>query len=128
MLSRDMVEYVFTEDIALTRDYFVSHLGAKVIEDCRWYVSVRFNDYQPLVVYTKEGYLDVPRHSCVGITYDVIVEDIDQAYIRLREETSLHAYPVESHPAGGRSFNVLVPTGLKFRICSRDCSSVSQRP
>lgn len=106
-----------THRIAESRDFYVTHFGAKVTFDCGWYVNLGFPGGGSLQFMSPQE-PELPPAGPTGLTYNILVEDVDAAHRALSQAGLALVLPLEDHPWGDRGFSVRDPNGINLYIHS----------
>lgn len=110
---------IIVKDAAAARDFYVRHLGAAVIFDCGWYISVRLGGKAgPEVSFATPHFDgDVPvTPGCLSLYVEV--EDVDRRYRDVRATGASVSAPPKDNPWGDRSFTFLDPNGVRVTLFS----------
>ncbi|NTW84326.1 MAG: glyoxalase [Chlorobiaceae bacterium] len=107
-----------TNRVEETRDFFVRYFGAKVTFDCGWYVNLEFGNSASTLQFMAPKQPEHELSSSAGLMYNVLVDDVDQEYLRLIEAGLTAVVPLEDHPWGDRGFSVQDPNGISLYIYS----------
>jgi catechol 2,3-dioxygenase-like lactoylglutathione lyase family enzyme len=107
---------IITPHVAASRDFYVRHLGARLVFDCGWFISLEFSP--GLSLQFMEPQADQPACATTGLTYNFCVEDVDATYQDLRASGLMPDAPPEDHPWGDRGFSLRDPNGVTLYIYS----------
>ncbi|RDL48107.1 hypothetical protein BLJAPNOD_04382 [Ensifer sp. M14] len=107
---------ITTQRIDETRHFYTNHLGAKVVFDCDWYISLEFEGGQSLqFMEPQQG-----QALCdpAGLTYNFRVADVDTDYAEITASGLQPSAAIEDHPWGDRGFAIQDPNGITLYIYS----------
>ncbi len=107
---------IITPHVAASRDFYVKHLGARLVFDCGWFISVEFGP--GLSLQFMEPQTDQPTCSTSGLTYNFRVADVDETHQELVSSGLVPNGPPEDHPWGDRGFALTDPNGVTLYIYS----------
>jgi len=107
---------IITPHIAASRDFYVRHLGARLVFDCGWFISLEFGS--GLSLQFMEPRADQPGCATTGMTYNFRVADVDETYQDLLTSGLTPDAPPEDHPWGDRGFALRDPNGFTLYIYS----------
>lgn len=105
---------VVTDHPVLCRDFYVRLFGARVRFDCGWYVDLHFGERGAGLQFMAQGE-GRPACPAKGLTFNVLVPDVDAEHARLAALDAPLSGPPEDHPWGDRSFLLTDPAGV--RVC-----------
>lgn len=110
---------LIVKDVEAAKAFYARHLGAKVVFDCGWYVTLRLGGPSgPEVSFmTPQG----PQHTPVppgSLSLYVEVEDVDATYERVRATGAPVGEPPSDKPWGDRSFELSDPLGVRVYLFS----------
>lgn len=105
-----------TEKVEETRDFYVKHLNAKIAFDCGWYVSLEIGAGASLQFMKPQP--DQPLCNPAGLTYNLLVGDVDAEFQLLTSAGLKPIMPIEDHPWGDRGFAIQDPNGVVLYIYS----------
>lgn len=107
---------ITTQRIGETRDFYTNYLGATVVFDCGWYISLEFEGGQSLQF--MEPQAGQALCSPAGLTYNFRVGDVDADYAEITASGVEPSAAIEDHPWGDRGFAIQDPNGIALYIYS----------
>jgi uncharacterized glyoxalase superfamily protein PhnB len=110
---------VVVKDTEAAKAFYERHLGAKVIFDCGWYVTLRLGGPRgPEVSFATphggQGTVVAPG----SLSLYVEVDDVDAAYEQVRATGAAVEGPPTDKPWGDRSFELADPHGVRVYLFS----------
>ena len=110
-----------TDDIAASRDFYVTHLGFTPAAELDWYVSLHHPDHPGQVLdLLDKDHPSIPAlyrgRDVDGVTLAVLVDDAAQEEERLRAAGVPIAEPLEDMPWGQRRFHLTAPEGTHVEV------------
>jgi catechol 2,3-dioxygenase-like lactoylglutathione lyase family enzyme len=112
---------ICTDQVAATRDFYVTHFDFTVAFDSGWYVSLR-RDGEPayelaVVEATHPTVPEASRRTVAGLLLNFEVDDVDAEHHRLVEVAGLiPAKTLRSEEFGQRHFILADPAGVLIDI------------
>lgn len=113
--------FLVAEDPRAAADFYVEHLGFKVMADIGWFVSAQHPDHPTLdLAFVRRGHGSLPephredRPSGVGLAF--LCEDADAEEARLRAAGLEFVLGLRSEPWGQRRFQVAGPDGVVVEV------------
>lgn len=109
---------ILVQDPAAAATFYVRHLGAKIVFDAGWHISLRLGGFNG-----PELSFSHPPETAVGelprglVSIYVEVEDVDRAHSEVRA-SGLDVEPPTDKPWGDRSFSFDDPIGLRLYLFS----------
>lgn len=109
---------ICTNEVAATRDFYVTHFGFEVTFEADWYVSLRRPGYElALVDATHPTIPEAYRRPVAGLLLNFEVSDVDAEYHRLVETAGLPlARSLRSEDFGQRHFIITDPSGVMIDV------------
>ena len=107
-----------TDKVAETRDFYVTHFGARITFDCGWDVNLEFGNPTSTLQFMSPQQPEHQLSSGAGLIYNFAVDDVDTEYERLTRAGLAAVVPLEDHPWGDRGFAVQDPNGISLYIYS----------
>jgi uncharacterized glyoxalase superfamily protein PhnB len=110
---------IVVKDTEAARAFYGRHLGAKVVFDCGWYVTLRLGGADgPEVSFATphggQGTIVPPG----AVSLYVEVDDVDAEFERVRATGAPLAAPPSDKPWGDRSFELVDPAGVRVYLFS----------
>ena len=114
MTYRSLIPCIQTKHIDESRKFYIRCFNARITFDCGWYVSLRLGeaDNSPELAFMSPQQPSDKPFSGAGLTYNFLVDDVDQEYNRLKEAGVTPIMPLEEHPWGDRGFGIQDPNGM----------------
>jgi catechol 2,3-dioxygenase-like lactoylglutathione lyase family enzyme len=111
---------LMTDQVAATRDFYVSHFGFQVTFESDWYISLKSTDdrYElAFVAYTHETVVPTHQKLVQGLLLNFEVADVDVEYQRLIEGAQLPLRrPLITEDFGQRHFTTADPNGVLIDV------------
>ena len=107
-----------TEKVEESRDFYITHFGAKVTFDCGWYVNLQFGDESKTLQFMSPQQPGQLLSNSAGLMYNFSVTDVDAEHKRLTDAGLEVVMPLEDHPWGDRGFSIQDPNGISLYIYS----------
>ncbi len=115
---------VITEKLQESKEFYVTHLGFRVLYELEWYLHLASEGGT-----CELGFL-APHHSTQppifqepflggGAWLSLEVDDAEEEYNRLRRAQLIMALPLTDEPWGERHFALADPSGMPINIYSR---------
>ncbi|WP_298647983.1 VOC family protein [uncultured Proteiniphilum sp.] len=115
MKLKDLSITFHTEKIKECVDFYSKYLRAKVSFDTGWYVSIHLqSDINPYIYISFQGNPDgraVKNLFTGGITLNLMVEDVDACWEKLRQTDITFVEEITDHEWGNRAFSLYDPIG-----------------
>lgn len=117
-INRESEDICYHSEVAETRDFFVTHFGARVTFDCGWYVNLECGAPAVTLQFMSPREAHHRPSASDGLIYNFCIDDVDTEYTRLTAAGLLPVMPLEDHPWGDRGFAVTDPNGISRCIYS----------
>ena len=105
-----------TNDVAASRDFYVTYFDAKITFDCGWYVNLEFGNPACTLQFMSPQQPAHQLSSGAGLIYNFAVDDVDAEHARLTTAGLPVIVPLEDHPWGDRGFAVQDPNGISLYL------------
>lgn len=95
-------------------DFYGKYFQAIVTFDAGWYVSIRFDSDPSKPIYLSfQGCNEemIKESLTVGVTLNLMTEDVDACYERLKQKGISFSEEITDHEWGDRAFSVKDPIG-----------------
>lgn len=105
---------IIVADTDKARDFYTTHLSAKITFDCGWYVNFDLGEDGASIQFMQPQSPEQPEYSG-GLTYNIrlaTIDEVDAAHERLAGAGMPIVMPLEDHPWGDRGFCTLDPYGV----------------
>lgn len=110
----DISPCIIVEDVQPARDFYQTHLDARIVFDCGWYLNISFgNDCSMQFMQAQSP--EHPRYAG-GLTCNFQVDDVDAVHQRLADAGLTMIMSLEDHPWGDRGFATTDPYGVTIYI------------
>ena len=118
MMLKNISPCINTAKVEESRDFYVKHFKAKITFDCGWYVNLQFGDGSSDLQFMAPQQPQQPICNGQGLTYNFLVDNVDEEHTRLLNEGLEPVMPLGDHPWGDRGFAVADPNGITLYIFS----------
>ena len=107
-----------TNDVDACREFYQYYFSAKAVFDCGWYVNLQFGDGSSELQFMAPQQPQQPICNGQGLTYNFLVDNVDEEHTRLLNEGLEPVMPLGDHPWGDHGFAVADPNGITLYIFS----------
>lgn len=121
MKFKDLSVTFHTEKIKECVDFYSKYFQATVTFDAGWYVSIRLESETTVPMYLSfQGCNDEMKRDTFdgGITLNLMTEDVDTCYERLKQTGISFVEEITDHEWGDRAFSMKDPIGNLVYIYS----------
>lgn len=101
-----------------SRDFYTRYLAAVVTFDCGWYLNLDLGRNAGSIQFMAPVRPEHQLSSSAGLTFNILVDDVDLWYAGLTEMGLAPVLPLEDHPWGDRGFGIKDPNGITIYLYS----------
>ncbi len=120
MLFKDLSVTFHTKRAKECKEFYEKYFDAKTTFDCGWYVTIHFqSNINPYIFLSfMEPQENDTKLLEGGLTLNLMVDDIDAEYEKMKKTDIFIKDDIEDHEWGDRSFTVADPLGNVLYIYS----------
>lgn len=118
MMVKNISPCICTAKVEESKDFYVKYFKAKITFDCGWYVNLQFGNSSAELQFIAPQQPEQLTCNGQGLTYNFLVDDVDEEHGRLLNEGLEPIMSLEDHPWGDRGFAVQDPNGITLYIFS----------
>ena len=120
MLFKDLSVTFHTKKVKECKEFYEKYFDVKTTFDCGWYVTIHFqSNINPYIFISfMEPQKNDTRLLEGGLTLNLMVDDIDAEYEKMKKTDIFIKDDIEDHEWGDRSFTVADPLGNVLYIYS----------
>lgn len=120
MLFKDLSVTFHTKRVKECKEFYEKYFDVKTTFDCGWYVTIHFqSNINPYIFLSfMEPQENDTKLLEGGLTLNLMVDDIDAEYEKMKKTDIFIKDDIEDHEWGDRSFTVTDPLGNVLYIYS----------
>lgn len=120
MEFKDLSITFHTDKVQECKDFYVKYFNATVSFDAGWYVTIHFKSNVNPYIFLSFQQSEKANSDVFsgGATLNLMVEDVDNAYSKMKQTDIIIKDEIANHEWGDRSFSVTDPIGNILYIYS----------